>query len=210
MDTVDTIQRRFWKMTLVLAGAAVLTLLFLYPSKSAPQIRYAENLPFELGDWIGEDLPVSDYEIAILETDDVLMRAYSRPNEQPIVLSVVFAQENRKVAHPPEVCLTGGGWEVEQKSTVLLKDDFKVIRLVTAHGFERELYYYWYKSGDFFTESYLRQQLNIALSHLIRRKASASLIRVSTYVQNDDFNAADARLKEFSLKLLPHVERELP
>lgn len=206
----SSFQRRYWTLIAVLGVTAVVSVAYLYPSRSAPQLSYAQRLPKAIGPWSGEDLPVDDFTKAVLETDDVLMRQYDRPQGVPIILAVVFARENRKVAHPPEVCLTGSGFEVEQKGKVQLRREFPVIRLVTARGLYREMYYYWYKSGDLFTESYLRQQMNIAANHLLRREASASLIRVSTVVKGDDFAGAEARLREFSLALLPHVEQVLP
>ena len=85
-----------------------------------------------------------------------------------------------------------------------------MIRLITYYGSVQEVYYYWFKSGDFFTESYIRQQLNIAWNHLLRRPASASLIRVSTRIQGDQIESAEARLLEFSKALLPYVKETLP
>jgi EpsI family protein len=203
-------QRRFWILSGLLAVTALFSVVYLYPTQAAPQARYAEALPRTLLDWTSRDLPVDEDTIRILETDDVLMREYARPGEPPIGLSVVFAKENRKVAHPPEVCLTGSGFEVREKSVVELKDGFKAVRLVTFYGDTREVYYYWYKSGEFMTESYLRQQANIALNHLLRKNASASLIRVSTLARSGELEKAEARVREFSLALLPYVQEVLP
>jgi len=124
------LNRRYWMIIILLGVTAALSVLYLYPSKDAPKVRYAELLPMNLQDWTAHDLPVDDETKAILETDDVLMREYTKPGEPPIFLSVVFAEENRKVAHPPEVCLTGSGFEVKEKFSVVLEGEFKVVRQI--------------------------------------------------------------------------------
>jgi EpsI family protein len=205
-----SLEKRYYTALAILVAAAVFTVFYLFPSKSAPQVKYAERLPMEVDGWIGKDLEVDEQTKIILETDDVLMRGYRRGAEPPVVLAVVFAQENRKVAHPPEVCLRGSGFEMEGKGVSHLRDDFPVMRLVTVRGDDRELYYYWYKSGDLFTENYIKQQLYIAWGHLTRKGASASLIRLSTSVDDRDFEAASQRLKDFGNAILPAIKRELP
>jgi EpsI family protein len=205
-----SLSKRYWSIMAILVLSAGLSAAVLYPGKGAPQANYAKNLPMDFAGWSGRDLPVSDIEIRILETEDILSREYSRVNEPLIFLAVVYAQENRKVAHPPEICLAGGGWEVEGKKTVEIGDGFPVVRLTTAHGLNREVFYYFYKSGDDLTESYLKQQITSALSIFSGAKASAALIRVSTYVRGGDVEAADRRLEEFTLKLLPQVKKVLP
>ena len=104
---METLRPRYVKVVLLLILTAVLSILYLYPTKTPPKAKYAEKLPTTLLDWHGVDSPVDEETKAVLETDDVLMREYRRGAESPILLSVVFAEENRKVAHPPEVCLTG-------------------------------------------------------------------------------------------------------
>jgi EpsI family protein len=202
--------KRYWILLVILSATAVMTLAYLYPTRKAPNIKYAGKLPTEFDGWTGSDLPIEQATFQILETEDVLIRQYRRIGDPIVGLSVVFAQENRKVAHPPEVCLTGGGWEVQDKRSITLPNGLDVVRLVTTRGRMTELHYYWYKSGDLFTDSYIHQQLNIALNHIMLKRASASLLRVTTLVEGDDFNEADTRLTDFVMQLLPYVEEVLP
>jgi len=206
------IQKRFYVVVGVLVFSSLLSAFYLYPRKSIPRAKYAKNLPMELplGMWKAEELEILQYEIDILETDDLISRIYSRVGEESIYMSVVFAQENRKVAHPPEVCLRGLGWEVESKEVISIVAGFKVIQLVVTNGMSRELYYYYFKAGDNFTENYLLQQINVVLSHIFQQKGSASLIRVQTRITGGDILKAKERLNEFSLEMRPYIEKTLP
>ena len=67
------------------------------------------HFPKVIGDWVSEDLPITDDEKAILETDNVFVRRYTNSIDEEVFLFVVYSKNNRKVSHPPEICYTGGG-----------------------------------------------------------------------------------------------------
>jgi len=61
------------------------------------------HFPKVIGDWNSEDLPISDDEKALLETDNVFVRRYANSNDEEVFLFIVYSQNNRKVSHPPEI-----------------------------------------------------------------------------------------------------------
>ena len=73
-------------------------------------------LPAMLGvDWIGQDVPVSAMERAILPPDT----GYSRMNyislqdrSQQVFVSIVLSGRDRTSIHRPELCLAGQGWTI--------------------------------------------------------------------------------------------------
>ena len=68
------------------------------------------SFPMEVGDWVAEDMPLTEREYAILETRNVFVRKYTNQKTDDILyLFVVYSQSNRKVSHPPEICYTGAG-----------------------------------------------------------------------------------------------------
>ena len=103
--------------TVVLAATALLTVVL---EREAPvKTRghsFARRIPLKLGRWRGKELPVPKAVIDALETDDVLMRAYTKDTGEKIVFAAVFAMDNRRAAHPPEICYRGQGWSVEGKT----------------------------------------------------------------------------------------------
>src|SRR5207237_557005 len=90
------------------------SILAAYGRSGAPVIEATtatRAIPRKIGDWSGADVALSKRVYAILETDDVLVRSFTRPGERaPVDLYVVHAAESRKVAHPPEICFSGGGY----------------------------------------------------------------------------------------------------
>jgi len=67
------------------------------------------HFPKVIGEWSSEELPISDDEKALLETDNVFVRRYTNAMKEEVYLFIVYSQNNRKVSHPPEICYTGGG-----------------------------------------------------------------------------------------------------
>ena len=77
-------------------------------------------LPTFLGtDWIGQQVPVSAVERAILPPDT----GYSRENyvavqdrREQVFVSIVLSGRDRTSIHRPELCLVGQGWTIEGRS----------------------------------------------------------------------------------------------
>lgn len=199
----------------LVAGLLVLMSLvsthLLYPERMDRGQTRAEQLPLELGDWFGVEEPVDDYVKRILETDDVVQRSYSRLGgsaSPPVLFAVVYSPDNRRVAHPPEVCYRGAGWEVTDKRRVEYAGLPPMIRLLLDSGSRRDLVTYCYKSGDQITANYYRQQANIIFNQLLGRSTASALIRFSTSA-SDSEQAAERRLQAFARLMMPEVRRIL-
>ena len=131
------------------------------PSKqeSLAQVKVSD-FPKEIGDWRGEDIPLSERDFAILETKNLIIREYKNSNADSIYLYIIYSEENRKALHPPEICYTGGGAATILKKTIAqITDNLKANMFAIESGQQRQLVVYWFKAGDFNTPSYLKQQL---------------------------------------------------
>ncbi|MEZ6177286.1 MAG: EpsI family protein [Candidatus Scalinduaceae bacterium] len=194
----------------------ILTLLLSINEPSQQNTIYSRQLPVIINGWYGEDIEVDDRTLEILETNDVLMRHYKKDTNLPIELCIVYADNNRKVAHPPEVCYEGGGWSLEEKQPVLLSfkydkfPEFRAIRLVLEKGEEKLLVLYWYKCNREYTYNYYRQQINIVMSEIKTGKSTSGLIRLSTLIVNNDEPGAMMRIQEFIMDMLPFLTKHLP
>lgn len=188
-------------------------------SKNAPSHQkslYAKQLPVFIHGWIGKDIEVDDKTLKILETDDVLIREYKKEETPPVQLCIVYASNNRKVAHPQEICYKGGGWSLEEKKPVVLSTradvfpEFKAIKLILEKGNQRQLVLYWYKCNKEYTSNYYKQQINIVKSGIITGKSTSGLIRISTPIINKDEDVAMKRTQIFTLNILPLITKHLP
>lgn len=206
-----------------LAGrvAVALTLLILcaglswrmlYPTLMEQGVK-SSKLPLNIGRWVGYDSVVEDYVKLILETDDVIERNYldGGSGNAMVQLAVAFSSNNRRVAHPPEICYRAGGWEVVNKKIFQIKGLPPLVRLVMDNGNRRrDVVFYFFKSGDEITSNYYQQQFNIAANQLLGRATASSLVRFSTTIRdNEDQLTAELRVVDFIRLMTPEIKRVL-
>ena len=172
--------------------------------------------PQTIAEWNAEEIPISQQDKAILETDNVFVRRYTNPQGEEVYLFIVYSQNNRKVSHPPEVCYTGSGATIvnnvhDSFSTDSSLEDIKVNRVTVEQGRERQIFFYWFKVGDTFTPNYWKQQGLIALKSFSGQPSSSALIRISISArkEEDDANATQ-KLKDFGRMILPYLQKHLP
>ena len=197
-------------VAMAIVGPIALYFQFDVPPPSTSDVL--KDIPVDIGPWamVDERGPSED-EKRILETDAILTRTYSRGTPPQCDLSVVFARDNRRVAHPPEICYKGSGWMVEKRSVVEFPVDgapFRANRLLLLRGNARLLVLYWYKAGPTCTENYLTMQWNIVKTHLTRRGSSSALCRVSAIsTEPEKDNEVVATLREFAAIAIPAVNK---
>jgi len=85
------------------------------------------QVPLQIGEWTGRDVPADERIIIATDTDDHLNRTYVRRERRDTVsLWVAYGVRFRDLMpHRPEVCYTGSGWVL---------DDEKVTEVQTADG----------------------------------------------------------------------------
>lgn len=181
--------------------------------------QYAQSIPEIIAGMDSTEIEMDQKTLDILETEDVLYRCYTSGdiNQVPLYLCIIFSENNRKVAHPPELCLSGGGSQVLEKKQLnfesSVKDDFDAQRLIVNHGQSKWMYLYWYKTGKFYSSHYLKQQLFAAITQLIYRKSSCALVRLSTPIPPDEeppYTASQERLVSFAQEVIPLTAEKLP
>ena len=74
-------------------------------------------VPLQLGDWRGDDTPVSAEELARLDRTAELRRGYGKPSGEKLSIAVVYSG-NWKGLHSAESCLTGAGWAIVRQEQV--------------------------------------------------------------------------------------------
>lgn len=172
------------------------------------------EFPKVIGEWVSEEIPISDDDKALLETDNVFVRRYTNTKEEEVFLFVVYSQNNRKVSHPPEICYTGGGATIlsSVKDSFVLESNLviDVNRLKVERGRVTQIFAYWFKVGNSFTSNYWKQQVMIAHKSLLGQDASSALIRISSTVNHGVDSEATAIIKKFGQKIIPLLQQYLP
>lgn len=199
-------------ITIALLSLTLAALIYLWQSRNTlpAQVRL-EDIPLKLGEWKGEDIPISERIYQLLETKDVLMREYSNAKGERVVLAIVYSGANRGSFHPPEICYLGGGRELLNKGmeTVELGEPKKsssamqVNRLLMQDQAGKEIAWYWFTAGSKVTDNYYLQQCYFIWNELRRNPIGGSLIRVSARAMGADLGKADAIGKGFIRQLVP-------
>ncbi len=190
--------------------------IFYYSGKSVEGVLLSKNIPIQVEEWEGIDIPMDEKTMTILETRDILFRVYTQPNVPPVYLCVVFAQNNRRSIHPPEVCYIASGWEVGKKrffpsnEVSPVEPFFDATEILITKNYNKQVVYYWYKAGDLFTSSIAKHQWNMALSQLMLKRIRGALIRISTEVKDESQKEALQRLNQFTSAVLPALQENLP
>lgn len=168
------------------------------------------SFPKVVGEWQGEDILISERDYELLETRNLIMRDYTNPGGESVNLYIIYSQDNRKVAHPPEICLQGGGATVTDKTAVQVSDNVTATRMVLERDTSRQLVLYWYKLGEENTNFFLGQQLRMEFGRIFGKKFSIAMIRVMTVLEDGKEEEALERLKEFSLTIMPLLQKYTP
>lgn len=157
-----------------------------------------KDFPLEMGDFKGRDIKIDERVYQLLETRDILIREYVNSQGEAVNLAIVYGLENRLAFHPPEVCFSGGGFKIIDKSRVDMPISggkiLKVNKLTMQAGSVFEIAWYWFVSQDKMTPSYYIQQLNLVWEGL-RGKSRGALIRVSLLSKYQD--QKDTLAREF-------------
>lgn len=199
--------QRYRVVIILLAVTATFT-FFLGNEKGLSQNKaFYSMVPPCIGPWAGRDLEVDTRTIEILETDDILMREYLGPKGLKILLCIAFSKETRKSIHPPEVCMSGGGWNLIEKKRIKVPGSpgFEAIKLISEKGDCKQAVLYWYKTGQDFTANFYHQQFNFVKNTFLGGDTSCGLIRVSTQITGQEVEQAMASLIDFAEALMPYL-----
>ncbi|MHC4596081.1 MAG: exosortase C-terminal domain/associated protein EpsI [Planctomycetota bacterium] len=81
-----------------------------------------EKLPMQIGDWTGQKVPLDEAIVRATDTEAYINRRYSRRNAlEHISLYVAYGVRARDLMpHRPEVCYTGAGWTLVDRSSMEL------------------------------------------------------------------------------------------
>lgn len=207
------------KQTLFLFALFIIAAFISWPlyfhNYAAPDTVSIHEFPMNVADWTAEEIPISDHDYSILETRNAFTRMYTRPDGGQVLLYIIYAQHNRKVAHPPEICYTGGGSTIIKKDTCTIPygqegKSVSVNKVFLDTDHHQQIMYYVFKIGNSFTPSYWRQQILIGLKTLLGQPSSSAMIRLTTVIEKNDADKAADLMNDFAADIFPLLPRYLP
>jgi EpsI family protein len=169
------------------------------------------NFPKVIGEWQGRDISIPERDYEILETRNLFIRNYKNLRTGEVVnFYIIYSGIKRKSLHPPEICYTGGGATITEKSVIPITNSIMANEFAIKTKNSHQLIVYWFKSTNLNTYSYLKQQLKIVTDQMRGKKTSGALIRVSTDIKDGNQDAALKLIKEFCGKVELLLEKYVP
>ncbi len=123
-----------------------------YDLSLGPQLH---DLPPQIGEWTGEDVPQTNIEVNILlEPEEYVYRRYRRADGKILWLSIIGSRQSKSF-HPPQICYDAAGWatEIASEPITLEKGDFYALKVKAQKDGWTHLVLYFYLFPD-----YLRDQ----------------------------------------------------
>lgn len=209
------LQQPYWQIVILLIVLLPIVMVLSIPSKVHKDFNLA-GIPLQIGDWKGEDIEVPKRAYDMLSPDDLLMRQYTNPKGESVLLYVVVSVENRETFHPPELCYDGAGSQFFEERTEEIdlggKKPFSKIKAHLMHIIikdREELVINWYMAGTMVASNFYLHQLNFVLKQIIDHSSPGAMIRVSTPLIKGDVEAGLEREKRFLKELSPFLSQHL-
>ncbi len=170
------------------------------------------KIPLYVGEWQGEEIAVDEKTKDILETDAVLMRKYSNPKGEEVILAIVYYKDSRVTLHLPESCYTGQGShivkrDIEEINIPKLKNFF-ANELVLKGDKGNQVILYYFETGSLRTNSYMAFRWQMMKNKIMARNNSGALVRFSTPIQQNLDKAIEI-LKQFIKEIVPLLPKYL-
>jgi EpsI family protein len=172
------------------------------------------SIPDRIGTYrrVGSDAEIDDHVKRALETSSILIRGYRSMQGWPVELTIVYAGKTRRSLHFPEICLTGGGWDIMKQESVPVGILFDAKRLVLVKGDRREAVLYWFKTGDELTGNYFVNAMYWAGNQLTFGSPTSAMIKLTSPIPAGPGgeDAAFSELETFAMQFAPVLRERVP
>ncbi|MCM8790682.1 MAG: EpsI family protein [Candidatus Omnitrophica bacterium] len=209
----DAIAYLMW----ILLAAATVWVYFAPGITPIPPKKPLGYLPFTIDEWNGVEKPASDYMVAALGADSILLREYRSPSGANVELYMSYFAytKEKKTPHAPQLCWVGSGWALKDLGEERLALDSEkcsqavVKKILAQKGDQRILLIYTYKINERYVTDLLSFRVLNVLDSIFKRKSSAFTAQVSSNITGGDFVSQQTFLKRFMSKVLSAAENTL-
>lgn len=196
--------------TLILYGVS--TLFIQERENVALDRKDYTQFPMTFDDWRGRKTYLESRILKSLKADDYIMSDFVNSKGDAVNFYVAYyeSQEAGAAAHSPRACIPGGGWKIDDLSTVnidslsIMGQPLSVNRLLIKKGEYGQLVYYWFQQRDRIVTNEYMVKWYLFWDALTRNRTDGSLIRVTTVISpSEDVSKADDRLISFIENVKP-------
>lgn len=196
----------------VIAAGIVHTVKTMEPLKNERLFEF----PIVIGQWHGQDIPMTEYVYQALGTRYVFLRNYYSSTYPNLVnLSVVWSDDTHLSAfHAPEECLGGVGNTVKEMGTlkVMLDKEYEIGKLVSELNGKMNVVLYYYDVSGHITLSQKDIRLRVLAKRIRLQRANASFVRIMAPVnqsEEETTNVLNAFLRDIHPVLTSYINVKL-
>jgi EpsI family protein len=179
---------------------AAIVLVLLIGMRGTPEVveKRLNQLPYQIGQWRGRDIPMEQRIVDELDTDIYINRTYSSKVSDPGVIRLYIGyygtEKGGRTGHNPYACLPSQGWAIVEKKKILIKVSLdgqkeKVVslnRLLVRSNETNNFIYHWYQSdGDTVLSSGIEQNIDRFWKRIIFNRNDGAFIQVTSVSNND-------------------------
>ncbi len=177
------------------------------------------SFPTTIGQWeMVHSSESSEDVIEMLGVDDDLQYTYQNPEGRVISLYIGYYEAVGVTGayHSPKNCLPGGGWGIDDISTIALdtgiegNDTSVISQMMIKNGEQQQIVLYWFQNRGRIIASEYWEKIYLVLDALRIKRRDGTFVRIMATVQGDDFSTASNDATEFSEQVMNYLESYLP
>jgi exosortase D (VPLPA-CTERM-specific) len=187
--------------------------------EKVPAVRPFSAFPMQIGPWSGTTLAMEQQFIDTLDFSDYILADYIGPGGHVINLYTAYYESQRKgeSIHSPATCLQGSGWTFLKAGPLRIETPGLFGGSITVHSAllhkddQKQMALFWFQKGGRILDNVYLLKWYVFWDALTQRRTDGALVRVITPITDDeDADAARARLVEFIQQALPDLTTFLP
>lgn len=206
---------RAWIPATILALGVVLVRGGSQQRAMSLRMPLEQALPAEIEGVNGQDVRVSEQEVAVAGMSAYLLRAYGRDVADPeftLYVGYYESQTQGRTIHSPRNCLPGSGWEALEFQTAQVQTPdgpVTVNRYLVQRGDDQALVLYWYQGRGRVAANEYKVKLDLLRDAALERRTEEALVRVMVPIRRDGVDPMQ-RAERIAAVVVPAVFRALP
>ena len=177
-----------------------------------------ENIPMQIGDYRGWDVPLPQSVYDELQADFHVNRQYEAPDGRALSLYIGYygTAKGGRTGHNPFACLPGAGWGIVESGKVkaypsYASEGVELNYVVAAKDGVKTVMLHWYQTGgDKVLATGLQQNIDRFVSRALYNRNDGAFVQVNAVVKKDDISVSKEMIAKFSSEVLEILPKHWP
>ena len=192
-------------------------------------IRHIQEIPYEIEQYHGTEIDLSEPYEKELNTDDYLFRKYinkkhydapqySEDNKENrdwfwVYIGYWGTEKGGRTGHNPYDCYPASGWTIINKMHIKIDVGSKLekVNMIRIRkGNNERIVAFWYQGKEKILRSGLRQNMQRFINRILYRKDEGAFVRISTDIYKTETKQRIEEIRHFSGKIYNLLKTHWP